>query len=606
MVTSVQRHLSKLHDVPDDTDEPAGPDSRTSSHTSPLSWPLVERRHGAYPPPGGLERRGDRPAAAPTDALTLSAAPLWPFRLAALAGAAIRSYNDLSWTLLVFGVVIVVYNIVTSIRPVPYRNDNKIRLRIVVEQSIHAVAILATGAWASPFVLCLIPTSMLAGFAAGGVFSAELAAASVAAITVQNVPEFGVQSSVQVGAVWAALLTLLAITTGLAHRASFDAVRQQRVALDRVSMLAEANSLLFALQRVAQTLPASLDLDEVLDSTVSRVRAMIDYDTLVVYLVSPIDQRIDPIRTQGLDHPPGYSFDQLPTGLRSALESARTVRLDSIADGKAISPHGRSGLYSSLHARGVLVGMLAVESDHADGFGQQQAEIVHGLAEPFGIAIDNARMFRQIRTLAADEERSRIARDLHDHIGSSLALIGFEVDRASSVAREGGALEPVLHELREHVTAVVTDVRETLFDLRTEITDQSDFRRTLTDYLSRVQQRSGILTAHDVHIDGRLPLLQERELWQIAREAVTNTERHSGAKHLEVTVYETADSALLIVHDDGVGIEGSQIRADSYGMIGMRERASRIGAELTVRVPSKGGTEIRVELLPAGGSRQWD
>ena len=73
----------------------------------------------------------------------------------------------------------------------------------------------------------------------------------------------------------------------------------------------------------------------------------------------------------------------------------------------------------------MLVGLVAVEFNASGGFREHQSEVVHGLSEPFGIAIDNARMFRGIRTLAADEERSRIARDLHDHIGSSLALIGF-------------------------------------------------------------------------------------------------------------------------------------------------------------------------------------
>ena len=132
------------------------------------------------------------------------------------------------------------------------------------------------------------------------------------------------------------------------------------------------------------------------------------------------------------------------------------------------------GLYAALRARGALVGLIAVEADQPDSFGQQQAEIVHGLTEPFGIAIDNARMFGRIRTLAADEERSRIARDLHDHIGSSLAMIGYEVDRARSIAADGGEIVPVLEDLRSQVTAVVSDVRDTLFDLRTEVTDTYD------------------------------------------------------------------------------------------------------------------------------------
>ena len=239
-------------------------------------------------------------------------------------------------------------------------------------------------------------------------------------------------------------------------------------------------------------------------------------------------------------------------------------------------------------------------------FDQRQVELVHGLTEPFGIAIDNARMFRQIRTMAADEERSRIARDLHDHIGSSLATIGFEVDRAVALSHDAAKVEPVLRELRTQVSAVVSDVRETLYDLRTELADDKDVGRLLDDYLPRVQLRSGIECTHRCTIEGRLPLMLEREVWQIVREAITNVERHSRAKHLHVVVHETEDHIMAAVRDDGVGIGGTPMRPDSYGMVGMRERAANIGATLSAKRHESGGTEIRVDMQMGEGIERWD
>ena len=116
-----------------------------------LSWPLVERRRVHAAPPDGVERRAARePAPAPIPSLT--AAPLWPFRLAALAGALARSRSDLSWDnwkLIASAVIVSLYAIVTCIRPVPYRNDTKVRIRIIAEQALHLIVVLATGAWAS-------------------------------------------------------------------------------------------------------------------------------------------------------------------------------------------------------------------------------------------------------------------------------------------------------------------------------------------------------------------------------------------------------------------------------------------------------------------------
>src|SRR3954468_23888708 len=167
----------------------------------------------------------------------------------------------------------------------------------------------------SPFALCLIPSGMLAGFAAGGFFSAELGVAAIAAVTARHVTLVGAREGLRDGLLWTGLLGLVAFTSGLTHRAGLEAARQQQLALDRVSRLAEANSLLFSLQRVAQTLPASLDLDEVLDSTLSRIESLVDSDAVAVMLFDRTGLAT-PIRMHGLQPLPEYPFGELPSGLQ--------------------------------------------------------------------------------------------------------------------------------------------------------------------------------------------------------------------------------------------------------------------------------------------------
>jgi signal transduction histidine kinase len=589
-------------------DRSGSPGLPADAAPTPIGWPLVERRGStAAIPPHGVERRlPHQPDAGPSP--TLTTAPLWPFRLAALFGATFRALSDdhlTNPTVVVATATYAIYTAITCVRPIPYRDDSRVRAMIAFEQVLCTVLILTTGAWSSPFALCLVPAGMLAGFAAGWLFSSELAACAIATVTLQAVIADGVGAALQAAAVWTALLGMVAFTSGLAHRSALDSARQQRLAQDRVSMLAEANSLLFALQRIAQTLPASLDLDEVLDSTVSRVDGLMDSD-LVVIMLFDRSGVATAIRMRGLERLPEFPFDELPGALRDAVGSPRPVRREQVAPGEALSERSASGLYAALRARGALVGLLVVESERAGAFDQRQVELVHGLTEPFGIAIDNARMFRQIRTMAADEERSRIARDLHDHIGSSLAAIGFEVDRAVALSHDPGKVDPVLRELRSQVSAVVSDVRETLYDLRSELSEDKDLERLLDDYLPRVQLRSGIECTHSATIAGRLPLMLEREVWQIMREAMINVERHSRARHLHVVVHETADHVTAAVRDDGVGIGGTPTRPDSYGMVGMRERAANIGATLTARRHESGGTEIRVDMHMGEGVERWD
>jgi len=90
------------------------------------------------------------------------------------------------------------------------------------------------------------------------------------------------------------------------------------------------------------------------------------------------------------------------------------------------------------------------------------------------------------------------------------------------------------------------------------------------------------------------------------REAITNVERHSRAQHVHVVVHETEDHITAAVRDDGIGLGKTPVRVDSYGMIGMRERAANIGATLHATTNKGGGTEIRVVLQMREGSERWD
>jgi hypothetical protein len=176
--------------VADDTAERSARPAASADAPAPVSWPLVERRRSQQTPPMGIERREGGRRREPISSPALSAAPLWPFRVGALAAALVRATESLSedWALAAATVVMVIFTAWACFRPVEYRNDTRVRLQIVAEIGLVTVICLLTGAWASPFAVCLIPTGMLAGFAAGGWFSGQLAMASVAAITVQYVP----------------------------------------------------------------------------------------------------------------------------------------------------------------------------------------------------------------------------------------------------------------------------------------------------------------------------------------------------------------------------------------------------------------------------------
>jgi signal transduction histidine kinase len=120
---------------------------------------------------------------------------------------------------------------------------------------------------------------------------------------------------------------------------------------------------------------------------------------------------------------------------------------------------------------------------------------------------------------------------------------------------------------------------------------------TLEAYTARIHERSDLTVELYCDRDARLPLLQEREMWRIAQEALTNIERHAGATQARVLWRCNGEAAALEVSDNGRGFPiGRAGRLDSYGLMGMRERASSIGASLEITSEEGKGTRVRCSL----------
>jgi signal transduction histidine kinase len=456
---------------------------------------------------------------------------------------------------------------------------------------------MATGFWASPFVFSLTTGIILAGFAFGFAFALESAALAFASVSFPYLVGEPSLAGVQTTGQWLMELALVSVLAGYARRLFGEAQAQQTLALDRVSQLTEANDLLVSLHRLAQVLPASLNLTDVLASSVERLRGLIDCDVLAVLLRDETCSSWTVTVSEGARVARSLTDDELPAPLRAAAASsvASLVVCLQPDEGLGIDLLARAGLYAPLRARGELIGLVALEHPEAGHYGRRELQLLDAFIEHAALAIDNARWFTRLRTMGATEERSRIARDMHDNLGQSLASVAFKLDSLAKRSA-GNTIAPEIEALRGEVRGVLADVRDTMSDLRTDVSDQAGTAEVLRSFLERVAARSTLETQMKSEGTGRLPLVQERELWRIALEAITNAERHSGARRLTVRWECDGSRALLEVSDDGHGFDiGHDGRADSYGILGMRERADAIGATLDIASSAK-GTTVRCRL----------
>lgn len=220
------------------------------------------------------------------------------------------------------------------------------------------------------------------------------------------------------------------------------------------------------------------------------------------------------------------------------------------------------------------------------------------------LRIQTALVFEDIRDIATAEERQRVAREIHDGIAQELVIVGYGVDNALAEL-PGDALEArtSLAALRVEVTRIISELRLSLYDLRSDIDPHGGLGAAISSYLRTVGTTSG-LTVHITLEESprRLPAATEAELFRITQEAIHNARKHARANNLWVWVEVKPPLARIGVEDDGVGMSSVR-RQGSYGQSIMQERADRVGANLAINDRPGGGTRVIIELAAAAHGR---
>jgi len=206
-------------------------------------------------------------------------------------------------------------------------------------------------------------------------------------------------------------------------------------------------------------------------------------------------------------------------------------------------------------------------------------------------------------TRGQEEERLRLARELHDDTVQSLIALGQRMERLQkSCAREGDGCAAQLGELRQSLRSLVHDVRRLIADLRPTGLDELGLEPALEMLVGRLP--ASYHAAFTVEgTPRRLGLDLELALYRIAQEALKNVEQHSGASHVDVRLSFEEQGVRLVVADDGAGFAAPSTpddlaRSGHFGLLGMRERAVLAGGSL--RLSSLPGRGTRVEAyLPS-------
>jgi signal transduction histidine kinase len=390
---------------------------------------------------------------------------------------------------------------------------------------------------------------------------------------------------------WLGAAALVAVSGGWLRRALATG--------SRPAPYAEATRLLTQLRTVARHLPGgTLDPGGIAMHLLEEIRGVVPSDRAAVLSASG-GGRLMVLAQYGSERVDWETSLDADTPVTDAWASQQ-AQLANRSLSRSRSTAGEvSVLVVPLVAGVRTVGLVAVETDELVGYDRHTLATVMELGAPAALRLEAALLFDDVRSLATSEERQRLAREIHDGVAQELVMVGYGIDNALAHLPDSDTAAQAAEELRSlraEVTRVITELRLSLFELRSEVDRHGGLTSAIADYARTVGASAGLR----VHLSldestARLPAAVEAELLRIAQEAITNARKHALAENLWVTCEIDPPYARIEVSDDGQGI-GPEPSEGRYGLSIMAERADRIRGHLEIRARDPRGTTVAVVL----------
>jgi signal transduction histidine kinase len=354
---------------------------------------------------------------------------------------------------------------------------------------------------------------------------------------------------------------------------------------------------------IATALGADTDLDRVLELIVKRARALVEADSLLIWLR----------RGEHLELAASAGNAQVPEGLTvplagsttgEALATGQSMRIRHMSELK-IDPaqYGMTEVSSLLivplvhrgQGYGVLVAFDRLGATASFDDDDQRTLEAFAISAATAVATaQNLEAQRLQNTMqAAESERRRWARELHDETLQGMAAM--KLSLSTALRSEPERAKVVLERAVEQLGSDIAGLRAIIADLRPAALDELGLEPALQALVDRVAKNAGLSATTAIDLcDARLAPEIETAAYRVAQEALTNVVKHAGASTIEVTASLDPTTLRISVADDGQGFSAGP--TDGYGLVGMRERAELARGNLDIAPAAGGGTIVTLEL----------
>jgi signal transduction histidine kinase len=361
-----------------------------------------------------------------------------------------------------------------------------------------------------------------------------------------------------------------------------------------------------SLADVSNALVDEMELPKLLDLIVSRLRILVDGRVAMAYLPDA-DGRLRVVAADGegaaaaLD----LSVERHTSKPGKVMTRRRSERIDSVIDDPEFDQTlGRrlastTALLVPLVATNDAIGVLAVHDrlTRSRRFDDGDLRLAEAFASRAAVAIELSRRVERDSLQAIlrgqEDERRRLARELHDETGQALTAILLGL-RAVREAPDGDAIERAADELNQLAVSALEDVRRLAFELRPKALDDFGLAAALERLAESIRERSGMAVELEVAGVARLDDDHETAVYRVVQEALTNVVKHAQAGTASIVVAQRNQSVTVVVEDDGRGFVTGP--SDRFGLVAMRERLGLLGGSLRVESENGRGTTVHATI----------
>ncbi len=371
--------------------------------------------------------------------------------------------------------------------------------------------------------------------------------------------------------------------------------------------LRRRNRELSILNSIADALNRSADMEQALPAALERVADLLGLHTGWIWLLD--DETGASYLGAALNLPQALTKTPLRmTGSCYCLDTYRAGDLDGAANVNVVTCSRLKGLVDGtdglrfhasipLYAHGKKLGVLNVASTDWRKLGPEDLRLLYTVGDLVSMAIERARLFAQSQRLGAVEERSRLARELHDTLAQGLTAIALQLESADCMLDDGDGSARVQQVVRKALALTRANLEETrraVQDLRASPLDGRSLAEALATLAHDSSAQGSTRVGFELAGESRpLPVRVESGVFRIAQEAVTNALRHAHASNVVIRLETVPHRLRLLIEDDGQGLD-SGVAPGHYGLIGMSERAKLLGGRL--RVQSCAGSGVCIDV----------